>query len=81
MKEFIEFIAKSLVDKPEAVRVEETEYEGRIKFLVFSDDDETGKLIGKTGKTAKAMRVLLTAVAAKQGKKVLLEIPDKVHHI
>ncbi len=77
MKEFIEFIAKNLVDNPEAVVVEESEQNGKIKFRLFVQDSETGKVIGKSGKTAKAMRTLLTAVAAKNGKKALLEIPDK----
>jgi uncharacterized protein len=77
MKEFIEFIAKNLVDKPEAVVVEESEQNGKIKFRLFVQDEETGKVIGKAGKTAKAMRTLLTAVAAKNGRKALLEIPDK----
>lgn len=77
MKEFIEFIAKNLVDKPNAVVVEETEQNGKIKYKLFVEDLETGKVIGKSGKTAKAIRTLLTAVAAKNGKKALLEIPDK----
>jgi predicted RNA-binding protein YlqC (UPF0109 family) len=79
MKEFLEFIAKSLVDKPEAVRIEESEEEeGRIKFKLFVDDNEIGKIIGKMGKTAKSIRTLLTAVAAKNGKRISLEIPDKL---
>jgi predicted RNA-binding protein YlqC (UPF0109 family) len=78
MKEFIEFIAKSLVDKPEAVQVEETEQNGKIRYKLFVEDAETGKVIGKAGKTAKAIRTLLTAVAAKNGRKASLEIPDKI---
>ncbi len=78
MKEFLEFIAKSLVDKPEAVRVEEIEVERRIKYKLYVDDNEIGKIIGKKGKTAKSIRTLLIAVAAKDGKKVTLEIPDKL---
>ena len=67
MKEFIEYIAKNLVDKPEAVIVEEIhEDDNRIKFILQVDDIETGKVIGKMGKTAKAIRTLLSAVAAKQ---------------
>ncbi|HMS65348.1 MAG TPA: KH domain-containing protein [Ignavibacteria bacterium] len=78
MKEFLEFIAKNLVDKPEAVSVKEIiEDENRIKFILEVDDAETGKIIGKTGKTAKSIRTLLSAVAAKQGKRVTMEIPDK----
>ena len=78
MKEFLEFIAKSLVDKPEAVRVEEIEEEERIKYKLYVDDNEIGKVIGKMGKTAKSIRTLLTAVGAKNGKRVSLEIPDKL---
>jgi len=79
MKEFIEFIAKNLVDKPEAVRVEEIqEADNRVKYILQVDDNETGKVIGKMGRTAKAIRTLLSAVASKQGKRALMEIPDKL---
>ncbi len=79
MKEFIEFIAKHLVDNPEAVRVEEIiEDENKIKFILHVEDSETGKVIGKMGRTAKAIRTLLSAIASKQGKKAFMEIPDKI---
>ena len=79
MKEFIEFIAKHLVDNPEAVRIEEVEEgENRVKFILHVDDKETGKVIGKKGRTAKSIRTLLSAVAAKQGMRVTMEIPDKI---
>lgn len=79
MKEFIEYIAKNLVDKPEAVNVEEIrEEENKFKYILTVDDVETGKVIGKMGKTAKAIRTLLSAVAAKQGLRVHMEIPDKI---
>jgi predicted RNA-binding protein YlqC (UPF0109 family) len=79
MKEFIEFIAKNLVDKPESVSVEEIqESDNRVKFILQVDDSETGKVIGKMGRTAKAIRTLLSAVASKQGKRALMEIPDKL---
>jgi len=78
MKEFIEYIAKNLVDKSDGVRVEESVVEGVIKYRLFVDEAETGKVIGKKGKTAKAMRTLITAVGEKNGKRVTLEIPDKV---
>ncbi len=78
MKEFLEFIAKSLVDKPEAVRVEETKGEEGIYFKLYVDDNEIGKVIGKKGKTAKSIRTLLIAVAAKNGFRVTLDIPDKM---
>lgn len=79
MKEFIEFIAKHLVDKPEAVIVEQfDDGEKKVKFILHVDDKETGKVIGKMGRTAKSIRTLLSAVAAKQGLRVTMEIPDKV---
>lgn len=79
MKEFIEFIAKNLVDNPEAVKVEEIpEEDNKIKFILHVEDKETGKVIGKMGRTAKAIRTLLSAVASKQGKRAFMEIPDKI---
>jgi len=77
MKEFVEYIAKQLVDSPEGVVVEEKLIEE--KKLVLSlkvQSDDIGKVIGKQGKTAQAMRTLLTAVAAKEGKRAILEIED-----
>ncbi|MGD1006846.1 MAG: KH domain-containing protein [Ignavibacteriaceae bacterium] len=77
MKEFIEYIAKHLVDFPDDVSVEEKkEEENKIVLSLKVKPDEIGKVIGKQGKTAQAMRTLLTAVAAKEGKRVILEILD-----
>ncbi len=79
MKEFIEFIAKNLVDNPEAVKVEEIQQEDNtVKFILQVEDSETGKVIGKSGRTAKAIRVLLSAVASKRGIRAFMEIPDKM---
>ena len=77
MKEFIEFIAKHLVDSPESVVVQEiaTE-EKKLTLSLKVKADDVGKVIGKQGKTAQAMRTLLTAVAAKEGKRAMLEIVD-----
>jgi predicted RNA-binding protein YlqC (UPF0109 family) len=77
MKEFIEYIVKHLVDKPEGVVVEEIQpAENKLVFSLKVSQEDVGKVIGKQGKTAQAMRVLLTAVAAKEGKKAILEIED-----
>jgi uncharacterized protein len=77
MKEFIEFIAKHLVDDPETVVIEESNPENnRIVLSLRVQPNDIGKVIGKQGKTAQAMRTLLTAVAAKDGKKAVLEIQD-----
>ncbi len=77
MKEFIEFIAKHLVDQPDGVVVEEKAVEEKKVVLSLKvKPEDVGKVIGKQGKTAQAMRTLLTAVAAKDGKRAVLEIED-----
>jgi len=77
MKEFIEYIAKQLVDKPENITVEETSDENTIVLTLKADNDDIGKVIGKHGKHAQAMRVLLNAVGAKGGHRTTLQILDK----
>ncbi|MGE5430349.1 MAG: KH domain-containing protein [Syntrophomonadaceae bacterium] len=77
MKEFIEFIAKHLVDNPDGVSIDEKSSEdNKIVLSLKVSAEDVGKVIGKQGKTAQAMRTLLTAVAAKEGKRVVLEILD-----
>ena len=77
MKEFIEFIAKHLVDTPDKVEVEENSpEENKVVLSLKVQSDDVGKVIGKQGKTAQAMRILLTAIAAKDGKRAILEILD-----
>ncbi|MBL8015879.1 MAG: KH domain-containing protein [Ignavibacteria bacterium] len=76
MKEFIEFIAKSLVDDPESVRVDEATEENRVTLKLHVSKSDLGKVIGKQGKTAKSMRTLFTAVAAKHNKSGHLEIEE-----
>ncbi|MCH7772930.1 MAG: KH domain-containing protein [Bacteroidetes bacterium] len=77
MKEFIEFIAKHLVDSPDQVNVDEKESEdNKVTLSLKVQSDDVGKVIGKQGKTAQAMRTLLTAIAAKDGKRAMLEILD-----
>ena len=77
MKEFIEFIAKYLVDSPDSVVVEVKAIEDRnITLTLRVKQTDVGKVIGKKGRTALAMRTLLTAIAAKEGKRAVLEILD-----
>jgi predicted RNA-binding protein YlqC (UPF0109 family) len=77
MKEFIEFIAKHLVDNPDSVSIEEKKSDDKkTVFTLKVNADDVGKVIGKQGKTAQAIRTLLTAVAAKEGKRAILEILD-----
>ncbi len=73
MKEFIEFIAKHLVDNPMVLWLKKKLRKTRkLFFLLKVQADDVGKVIGKQGKTAQAMRTLLTAVAAKEGKRAIL---------
>ena len=73
-KELVEYIAKSLVDSPEQVEVREAEGEqGAVLELSVSRED-LGKIIGKQGRTARAIRTLLGAVSAKTKKRIVLEI-------
>ena len=77
MKEFIECIAKHLVDNPENVKVEVNEPdENTVEINLSVGADDVGKVIGKSGKTAQSMRTLLTAIAAKEGKRASLKIID-----
>jgi hypothetical protein len=74
MKELVEYIAKSLADKPEAVVVTEEQEEGGLKLTLQVDDVDKGRIIGKQGRIAQAMRTLIRVKAAKAGTKARLEI-------
>jgi predicted RNA-binding protein YlqC (UPF0109 family) len=74
VKEFIEFIAKQLVDHPDSVHVTEVEGEKTTVYELRVYNEDLGKVIGRKGQTAKAIRTLIAAVSAKKGKRALLEI-------
>ena len=74
MKSLIEAMAKALVDKPESVNVAEVEGERTTVFELRVDTADLGKVIGKQGKTARAMRTILSAAGTKVGKRCVLEI-------
>ncbi|MCK5676259.1 MAG: KH domain-containing protein [Verrucomicrobia bacterium] len=76
MKVLLETIAKSLVDVPNEVQITEIDGEKTIIFELRCNEKDVGKIIGKSGKTVGAMRVLLNSIAAKQGRKALLEVVD-----
>ena len=76
MKDFLEFIARHLVDHPDSVILEQEQKEDRLVFRLKVAGTDVGKVIGRSGKTATALRTLLTAVAAKEGKRAILEIAD-----
>ncbi len=75
MAEFLEYLARQLVDDPDAVRVEEEEdeYGGLVLHLHVADDD-VGKVIGRQGRVARALRTVLRAAAAGEDRRVQLEI-------
>jgi predicted RNA-binding protein YlqC (UPF0109 family) len=74
MKALVEDIARSLVDHPDQVQVSEVEGEQTAVLELRVDPADLGKVIGKQGRTARAMRTLLGAAGTKQNKRVLLEI-------
>ena len=74
MKEFIEVIARALVDNPESVEVSNVEGEKTTVYELRVAPEDLGKVIGRIGQTAKAIRTLIAAVSAKKGKRALLEI-------
>lgn len=74
MKELVEYIAKSIVNAPDAVKVEEETNEEGITLKLSVADEDKGRIIGKQGQIAQAIRALLRVKAAKAGTKVRLEI-------
>ena len=77
MKELIEYIAKSLVDDPSQVRVDEIEGTSSVVLELHVAPEDMGRIIGRKGQVANAMRTLLRVLAAKQGKRVTLEIVEE----
>jgi len=74
MKELVEYIARSIVSNPDQVIVTEVVEDGRIILRVEVAEDDKGKIIGRQGRVAEAMRVLLRVAAVKQGSRAVLEI-------
>ena len=77
MRDLLEFLAKSLVDKPEKVKVEEfSEDDGSVVLELSVDEDDYGQIIGRGGRTASALRTVVKAVASKDNTRVLVDIVD-----
>jgi len=74
MKELVELLARALVDNPDQVVVNEVEGEKSVILELKVASDDMGKVIGKQGRIAKAIRTLVKAAAAREGKRVVLEI-------
>ncbi|MCM1105587.1 MAG: KH domain-containing protein [Blautia sp.] len=77
MKELVEVIAKALVDQPESVLVTETESEKAIVLELHVAQSDMGKVIGKQGRIAKAIRSVVKAAASREDKKVIVEISNE----
>lgn len=75
-RELIEFIARSLVDEPDAVQVNVIEGEQSIILELRVGNQDVGKVIGKHGRIAKALRTVLSAATSRSGRRVVLEILD-----
>ena len=76
MKEFVEKIAKELVDNPDMVNVTEVDGERTTVIELRVAKEDLGKVIGKEGRIAKAMRILISAATARDEKKCILEIVE-----
>jgi len=74
MKELVLDIAKALVDNPDEVKIEETIKEDEIVLTLSVSEDDMGKVIGKQGRIAKAIRTVIKSAANRENKKVSLEI-------
>ena len=74
MKDLVLYLTKNLVDHPEQVEVTAVEENGEMKFSLKVAEEDKGKIIGKQGKVIKAIRSLVSAAAAKRGKKATVEI-------
>lgn len=76
MKELLEYVVKSLVNNPENVRIEEAENGDEVVFSVYVDPGDMGRIIGKGGRIAKAVRALMKAASFKENKRVIVDIVD-----
>lgn len=77
MKDLLEFLVKSIVAKPESVSVSEEESEGMTRYLISTDKEDVGKVIGKSGQTIKAIRQLLRLRAIKENKFVDVTLAEQ----
>jgi uncharacterized protein len=74
LRELIDFLARGLVDRPEEVEVEEVSEPDALVYELKVAEEDLGKVIGKQGRTAKALRTILSAASAKSRRRVILEI-------
>jgi len=77
MKELVQYLAKSLVNNPDAVEVKETQGETASVLELKVAKENLGRIIGKQGRTAKSIRTILNAAASRANRKVVLEIVEE----
>lgn len=75
-RDLLEYLAKALVDKPEAVEVKSYEDKGSLVLELAVDEDDYGHVIGRGGRTASALRTVVKAAGARQDQRVLVDIVD-----
>ena len=76
MEELLDYLARNLVDRPEDVRVERTERDGAVVLRLHVAEDDIGKVIGRQGRIARALRTLARASGGRRQERTLLEIVD-----
>ena len=76
MRDLLDYLARRLVDEPDAVRVEEVERDGAVVLQLHVAPDDVGKVIGRQGRIARALRTIVRASAARRDHRVLLEIVE-----
>ena len=74
MKDFLDYVVRSLVDKPEEVEIKAIDGEKATVYELRLNKGDIGKVIGKNGRTIQAIRTLLTGASAKQGRRAVVEI-------
>jgi predicted RNA-binding protein YlqC (UPF0109 family) len=77
MKKLVEYVATSLADQPELVKVRERERQDTVTLEVSLAPDDMGRLIGRQGRVANALRLLVKVAAARQGKQAILDITEQ----
>ena len=77
MKDLVQYLAQSLVGNPDAVEITESENDGATVLQLKVAKEDLGRVIGKQGRTAKSMRILLNAAASRDNRRVLLEIVEE----
>jgi predicted RNA-binding protein YlqC (UPF0109 family) len=77
VKELLEYLARGLVEHPDAVHVEEVEEDGATVLELSVDEDDYGNVIGRGGRTAAALRAVIKSAASRHGRRVFVDIVDR----